>query len=159
MKLEALDGFVCGCGASGKRPYPECRVTRTLDRVSDCTCETCTQWVEDGVETWLGDDPTDLVCALLGFCGCGDHDEVERQFFDYLNGTAEWWRIVKETEPRWDEYPPRPDADYLTMYLCDALGWTEHGGSVGGAWLTDDGRKALANLAASLAPRGESNDG
>ena len=36
--------------------------------------------------------------------------------------------------------------ELLLAYIADAAGWTEHGGSVGGAWLTDGGREALANL-------------
>lgn len=158
MKVEALDGFVVGCGANGSA-YLESRVTPTLDRVSDCSCATCQEWVRTGGKSWLGGGRTDLVPALLGFCGCVAPDEIDAQFLAYLDGLAGWWDEVRASDDgslklRLD-LPPRPDYDLLTAYLCDALGWTEHGGSVGGAWLTDAGEQALANLRAALTDDGE----
>jgi hypothetical protein len=80
---------------------------------------------------------------------------------DNLDGLAGWWTEVRAGDDPEQPYklrmdlPPRPEFDWLTAYLCDALGWTEHGGGVGGAWLTDEGERALSNLRAALTDPGE----
>ena len=88
----------------------------------------------------------------LKFCGCGDPEGVQT-----------WLQRVLETlkgEP-FVGWPARqqvlrsdPDAsDLFVLYVLDAMGLTEHGGSVGGSWLTDKGRKFLADLETGAARR------
>ena len=132
------------------------------------------RWIETcgcGVETWVRNhayefrgsgDPTHVhpgfaeggptVAEELGWCGCGSPDDVDRMMLAYLTNINERWTTRKdEGDPHygWRATPGlSEDAETLIQYIADSLDWTEHGGSVGGAWLTDDGRLALHNLAA-----------
>ena len=57
-------------------------------------------------------------------------------FFATIAGSA----LAAELDLSW------PAAIRLLAYIADAQDWTEHGSSVNGAWLTDGGKEALANL-------------
>lgn len=84
------------------------------------------------------DEPT--VNAELGWCPCDQPWRVEAMMLAYLQS---------RTDENWPKPAPADvseDAGLLLAYMADQLGWTTHGGTVGGAWLTDDGREALANL-------------
>jgi len=103
------------------------------------------------------------VAEELEWCGCGDNDRVDELMLAYLDWLeldkqfsdsilAEYggdlltsWKDERWTQDR-AECPLDEDVRLLVMYVADHLGWTEHGSSVYGAWLTDDGREALANL-------------
>ncbi len=78
------------------------------------------------------------VNAELGWCGCGTGDRVDEMMLAYLGQSGPVLHFGD-------------DAGMLVAYMADALGWTEHGGSIGGAWLTEDGEQALANLRAHVA--------
>jgi hypothetical protein len=85
--------------------------------------------------------PESLVAAELGWCACGNPEDVDAAMLAYLRSRA---------VPDW----PKPDPDgvsvdaaMLLAYIADSLGWTEHGSFVGAAWLSDEGREALRNLA------------
>jgi hypothetical protein len=92
----------------------------------------------------------------LKFCGCGDPE-----------GTQDWLQRVltslKGSPDPWVDWADRvavlnSDLDamrYFVLYVLDAMGLTEHGGSVGGAWLTAKGRKFLVELEADAARRKE----
>lgn len=89
----------------------------------------------------------------LKWCGCGDGDRVDELMLDYLTWKETYWTWVRSQDERvridWTQTPDCPlaeDVQILLAYIADAAGWTEHGGSVFGAWLTDDGDEALANL-------------
>ena len=94
-------------------------------------------------ETLRGDDDMlgdPSVAQDLEWCGCGEPEAVDRMMLAYLES-----RAVED----WPKPAPAgvsKDAALLLAYLADDLGWTEHGPSIGGAWLTDDGRDALLNL-------------
>jgi hypothetical protein len=65
----------------------------------------------------------EVLCRLLELHPLYDHrDEVEA-FFNKNTGL-----------------------EYLVLYMIDHLELTEHGGSVGGAWLTDKGKAVMAAL-------------
>lgn len=106
---------------------------------------------EDGVRDADGilfDSPRDLVIEShaggLGWCGCGNGDralDLVRQYLDalYLGQLrGETWgpRLREQTGIGEDSWS-------LLEQLCDAAGWTEHGSSVNGSWLTEEGRHAL----------------
>lgn len=76
----------------------------------------------------------------LGGCGCGQPERVDAMMLAYLESRA------GEGFPKPDPAGVSEDAALLLAYLADMLDWTEHGGSVGGAWLTDEGERALAHL-------------
>lgn len=127
-------GFVWGCSTCGA-------VARVLNakivRIGGSDDCQCSGWPLD-----INDDgsPADgMVCMEMGWCGCGNPEDVDRWMVAFLtSGTANSPTI---TSP----------LDTVLAYMADGLGWTEHGGGIGGSWLTDDGLEALANLQAALA--------
>lgn len=136
------------------------------------------RWIETcgcGVETWVkdyayvrrGDPMTAETCAAphphdpddgptvpmeLGWCGCGNPEDVDRMMLAYLANLHERWTTRKDEGAPHFGYQPTPDlspdAELLIQYVADSLGWTEHGGSVGGAWLTDEGHDARRRMIA-----------
>lgn len=80
----------------------------------------------------------DLVSDQLGWCGCGSPERVDELMLVYLSACSG------------DYEPLEVDSDALIIlaYIADREGWTEHGGSLPYAWLTDSGSEALANLRA-----------
>ena len=90
-----------------------------------------------------------LLVEELGWCGCGDPDGIDEMMLDYLTSAS-------------PEHPDVLRADtpvrLLMAYVADQLEWTEHGTSIGGAWLTKEGITARAFLqipARISAKRGE----
>lgn len=82
----------------------------------------------------------------MNFCGCGCPEE-----------TQEWLAAVLDAiKARSDSRYTRDDvqaaiglnenAAYFVLYALDAMGLTDHGGSVGGCWLTTEGERLLADL-------------
>lgn len=106
---------------------------------------------EDGVRDADGvsfDSPRDLVIEShaggLGWCGCGDIDEALALVLRYLQALYTGQRVGQTWGPTLREQAGiDEDAWRLLSYVCDAAGWTEHGVSVRGAWLTEEGRHAL----------------
>ena len=85
-------------------------------------------------------DRVPSVITQIGGCGCGEPDRVDKMMLAYLaSREADGW-------PKPAPAGVSEDAALLLSYLADMAQWTEHGGSVGGAWLTDEGLEALANL-------------
>lgn len=70
------------------------------------------------------------------FCGCGNPGAVWQVILDELA------RCEGGTGKKW----PETGHEYLAAYVVDYAGMTEHGGSVGGAWLTPEGEEALKFL-------------
>jgi hypothetical protein len=73
-------------------------------------------------------------------CGCGNPDLVWDTIRDYLKEREDW------ANDRIEWKPLETGKDYLLAYLMDHFGLTEHGGSVGGAWLTIEGERTLRYL-------------
>lgn len=84
----------------------------------------------------------------LNWCGCGCPGEVltfMRDVLQAINNRSENW--TDETNAKIFELVPRDTAlgtSYL--YMLDAHGLLEHGGSIGGSWLTDKGKDILKML-------------
>lgn len=122
-----------------------------------------TEWIVRNAG-WVTERPDGLPCehlddlsepsvaAELGWCGCGSPEDVDRMMLAYLRNIEARWTVRKDEDaPHWGWRATEglsTDAETLIQYMADALGWTEHGGTVGGAWLTDDGHVALRNLMA-----------
>ena len=83
----------------------------------------------------------------LKFCGCGEPNEVGKFIA----------RLLTENSHRHEPDQPRPvshddalrlikeDPDaaaWMLLYMLDVWEFTEHGGSVNGAWLTERGKQA-----------------
>ena len=83
----------------------------------------------------------------LGWCGCGDPEAVMREICKYLyivhfhNGYDELCQKFREAFGVESIY----DNPLLMAlaYAMDAAGFTNHGSSIGGAWLTDEGKMFL----------------
>jgi hypothetical protein len=131
----------CNCGAAFRVVNAAVEVTSERPRCADCA-DFGTLADTQGTE-YLDE----LVSTELGWCGCGQPWKVDDMMVAYLTARAR------------PEFPkPRPDGmsedtETLLSYIADDLGWTEHGGSVEGAWLSDDGKTALANLQEAKAVR------
>lgn len=101
------------------------------------TCDNCRDFL-------TGHDPVvdvhEVVGTELEWCGCDRPEEVDRMMLAYLEARA------VEDFPKPHPEGVSEDAETLLAYIADQLGWTEHGGSVGGAWLSPAGETALNNL-------------
>lgn len=125
------DNFVMGCGCGCTIIVRNAGFVAT-DRPP---CEHC-QPVLDGTDDQI--IRTEMVSRHLGWCGCGNPEDIDLAMLAYLDsGTPDILAL------------PEGLAELMLAYIADDLGWTEHGGSVYGAWLTDDGREALTNLKAN----------
>ena len=88
----------------------------------------------------------------FNFCGCGSREN-----------TQTWMQAVLTTmkSDPWSGHEAResalqsdPEAMKLfVLYVLDAMGLTEHGGSVYGSWLTDYGKTVLDALEADRSRR------
>lgn len=81
--------------------------------------------------------PAELAWERASFCGCGAQQETMRYLLGLLDYIAEKRFDWAEMERRL----PGGDGSYLPLYALDAMGLTEHGGNVGGSWLTDEGER------------------
>lgn len=91
----------------------------------------------------------------LGFCGCGLPEKTLKSVHSYLS-TLDWaWQ---DWEARFRELQSHSglseDFWNFIAYFCDSKGLTEHGGSVGGAWLSDRGRDWLRIMNEELTTAG-----
>lgn len=100
----------------------------------------------------------------LNFCGCGRPNDVLIYIAEYLRALSTTYD--GREDPDWAERHDILDAlllspksegakhrsvyDYAPQlflaYWLDSKGYTEHGGGVGGAWVTDEGRDLLGLL-------------
>lgn len=121
----------CGCGCVW-------RVKNLAYVMSSDGCAHCLDMVRNP-DDCSPLDHSGMVAAEAGWCGCGALERVDRMMLAYLSQDDTILRDdhVEEVSD---------DASVLLAYIADSLGWTEHGGGVGGSWLTDDGKEALANL-------------
>jgi len=83
----------------------------------------------------------------LDFCGCGNPDEGYDALLETLRaydegGDRKAWAYARGGN--WEG--PGSGYDMLILYFLNAHGLMEHGGSVGGSWLTDKGKKVRAFL-------------
>jgi hypothetical protein len=75
------------------------------------------------------------------FCGCGSPDAA-----------ADTLRIILTLHPlhsnreAFETLVPNDGVQHLLLYTLDHFDLTEHGGSVGGGWLTEKGKAVLAAL-------------
>ena len=84
---------------------------------------------------------------VLDWCGCGDPDAAQLCIRDYLEAISEF-KLKQERLKQYFgvEYVYDNRLLLCLAYMLDAVGFTEHGGSVGGAWLTDVGKMFLLCL-------------
>jgi hypothetical protein len=75
------------------------------------------------------------------FCGCGSPEDAAGALLKLLRLHPGY-----EHQRELDEWLPDAGVRYLLLYQLDRAELTEHGGSVGGAWLTDRGKALRAGL-------------
>lgn len=85
----------------------------------------------------LATDLAGYCCALIGICSCGSPVEYLREV-ERILGQIE---RNKAGDPNEWVFPSR--ADELVMQFLDSRGILEHGSSIVGAWISDDGRRVL----------------
>lgn len=83
--------------------------------------------------------------VVLGewFCGCGSPRDACRALRDLLA-----LHPLYDNREALERMIPDEGVQYLMLYTLDRFDLTEHGGSVGGAWLTDKGKAVLSALEA-----------
>jgi hypothetical protein len=101
------------------------------------------------------DAETFIQCHVLGFCGCGGPEESLSYVRDCLRHIANL-EIVRESKDgeydaayqAWEKAGVElmGKAVYFTCYVLDQKQLTDHGVSVGGAWLTTKGKELLEDL-------------
>jgi hypothetical protein len=70
------------------------------------------------------------------FCGCGDPEAAARALLAILDLHP----LYGHHKDFWEGlFGHDGGMGYLVLYFIDSLGLTEHGGSIGGAWLTAKG--------------------
>lgn len=104
----------------------------------------------DGIEGWCA--------SFLGFCGCGRPEDPLETVLGVLSAfeamraardvkddaTANMaWEQIHRIAPTEGEYA---GLGYSLLYMLDDKGLIDHGSSVHGSWLTDDGKEFLARL-------------
>jgi hypothetical protein len=80
----------------------------------------------------------DIVPRLLHWCGCGEPERIDALMRDYLASLRDGPNVHDQT-----------DVEVLLAYIADRARWTEHGTSIRGAWLTDNGKRVLRLLDAA----------
>jgi hypothetical protein len=75
------------------------------------------------------------------FCGCGDPSNAARVLRDILA-----LHPLYEHRQELEQILPDEGLRYLMLYTLDHFDLTDHGSSIGGAWLTDKGRSVLDAL-------------
>ena len=90
----------------------------------------------------------------LNWCGCGAPEDVKREIYKYFN-ILEWWASDRHLDHSYNELCKKFEEAFgvenvydnplllALAYSMDAAGFTEHGSSIGGAWLTDEGKMFL----------------
>jgi len=83
----------------------------------------------DGETRRLLPDPIARLDGLI--CGCGSPDLVWSWIRSFLEDPGQLRQHLEE--PTW----------WFCAYVIGSVGLTEHGGSIAGAWLTQDGQEVL----------------
>lgn len=83
--------------------------------------------------------------AKLKWCGCGSPAEVMKFMHNVLqtiyDRRANW--TAETTQKIFDLVPRDTQLGMSYMYMLDGFGLLEHGTSIGGSWLSDEGERVL----------------
>ena len=89
---------------------------------------------------------------LIGICGCGVPEAAMIQVRNYLRCVSIICNYEKQKEKLMEHFGCRSVYDNSLLlfmaYILDEKELTEHGSSIGGAWITDLGEKCLTVLEA-----------
>lgn len=81
------------------------------------------------------------VFLQLWFCGCGQPEAAAERLRDLLA-----LHPLYEHRDAFKVLVPDDGLEHLLLYTLEYFDLTEHGGSVGGGWLTDKGKAVLGAL-------------
>lgn len=83
----------------------------------------------------------------LNFCGCGCRELGYKALLETLKAYQQGGDRRKWAEDRGGNWGGEGNGyDYLILYLLDAAGVMEHGGSVGGSWPNGEGEAIITFL-------------
>lgn len=103
------------------------------------------RWLEAGAPESFKDSTgmdCDWSCFVteLGLCGCGSPERVYAELLRLMvmirDSTDERWKLTATEE--------------LAFNWIHHRGWTTHGSTIYGSWLTDDGKRAMRILEAAI---------
>ena len=109
----------------------------------------------------LDDASSYFIYEHLGLCGCGIPNASLQKVVDYLEIANQWSKDINESTDLWHDHKPSenrqqgmkekfgvkdecedPLVQFL-VYIIDHNGFTDHGSSITGCWITDKGRACL----------------
>ena len=80
----------------------------------------------------------------LNWCGCGNPEEAQTAILNFLDAHEEFDNREEKLKKYFGfKYVYDNPLLLCFAYTMDAAGFTEHGTSIGGAWLTEDGEDYL----------------
>jgi len=92
---------------------------------------------QDGV-SW--DSPLSwLWCGIMGGCGCGSSDTLQELAFEVLE------LFSKPHKDRDFSVYDKIEYEIIAHWL-DNVGMIEHGSSIGGAWLSEEGEQVFESI-------------
>lgn len=98
----------------------------------------------EGMEAWAAGL---MGIQSLDFCGCGNPSEGYDALLETLKAYHTDGDRKKWAEARGGNWSgPGNGYDYMILYFLNAHDLMEHGGSVGGSWLTQKGQSVLRFL-------------
>lgn len=81
-----------------------------------------------------------VMVGILGACGCGDSDEYGMLAIEVLRQIP----LTYEEKKANGFYEDKTKG--LMLFFLDEAGLIEHGSSVNGSWLTENGKQLLTNI-------------
>lgn len=82
----------------------------------------------DNIQDWI-------MIGVFGLCGCGHSVDIGDDVINIIISLGN----KKFQEKAWDD-----KYEELILHLLDSKGLTEHGSTVYGSWLTDEGKNILS---------------
>ena len=129
---------------------PDCCMVYNCEVIHGCR----ESWYEESLINPLVDY---YMFDVLHLCGCGNPEDTYEAIRKYLHIRKFYyenkeftWENIKEEYKTQLSIDVDNDVEYgilqFMMYVLDRSGFTEHGSSVGGCWLTEDGERLLTVL-------------
>lgn len=95
----------------------------------------------------------EITREIAWFCGCGSPEAAAAWLLEALRHHP---LFEDDNRAWWEREIPNEGARYFVWYALSDLGWTEHGVSVSGSWLTSTGERLRDGLARESADGFES---
>lgn len=99
---------------------------------------------KDGMKLYYPDVEA-AITRDLGWCGCGDPTAALKYLHTGLEACRLYWAKEVSFEDRYKMFHSDGEM-YFFLYWADAKELMEHGGSVGGSWLTEKGKVLLSDI-------------